>query len=91
MTQGQPWNVEITERAERELDGLPVRERHRIRAALLRLEGGLGGLDIRKLDDRGNEWGLRVGDYRAIFGIDRPARTFVVTRIGHRREVYRRR
>jgi mRNA interferase RelE/StbE len=32
------------------------------------------------------EWRLRIGDYRAIFRLD--GDTVVVTKIGHRRDVY---
>jgi mRNA interferase RelE/StbE len=31
---------------------------------------------------------LRVGDYRALYGLDRPARLIAVEAIGHRREIY---
>jgi mRNA interferase RelE/StbE len=35
-----------------------------------------------------NFWSLRVGDYRAIYEIDRTRRQVVVLFIGHRKKVY---
>lgn len=32
---------------------------------------------------------LRIGDYRAVYAIEREAGVVVVARVGHRREVYR--
>jgi len=41
---------------------------------------------------RGKEWSgcfkYRVGDYRIIYQIDRPAEKLVILKVGHRREVY---
>ena len=33
---------------------------------------------------------IRVGDYRVVYEVDDGTRTVIVTRVGHRREVYRR-
>ncbi len=33
-------------------------------------------------------WRLRVGDYRAVYEIDRKARRIVVLHVGHRKNVY---
>ena len=89
MRDDRPWQVFLTERAEQERARLPARDQGRIRDALLRLQGGLGQGDVRKLQDRENEWGLLVGRYRVLFGIDRPARTFVVFRVQPRGSAYR--
>jgi mRNA interferase RelE/StbE len=37
----------------------------------------------------GNEWRIRVGDYRVIYEIDEDERLVVILRIKHRREAYR--
>ena len=41
---------------------------------------------------QGEEWAgcfkYRVGDYRIIYQVDRPAEKLVVLKIGHRRDVY---
>jgi mRNA interferase RelE/StbE len=36
-----------------------------------------------------DSWRVRVGDYRIIYEVDEAARKVVVTRVAHRREVYR--
>lgn len=42
---------------------------------------------------QGQEWSgcfkYRVGDYRIIYRLDRPAQKLVILKVGHRREVYR--
>lgn len=42
----------------------------------------------KRLKGGDKEWRIRVGDYRAVYEIDDAAKTVVVTRIAHRREVY---
>ena len=43
----------------------------------------------KKLKGGDKEWRLRVGDYRIVYVIDDAAKTVDVTRIAHRREVYK--
>lgn len=87
--QPQPWRVFITKRAESDLAGLPAEQQERIRSALMTLDSGLSGRDIRKLQGAAETWALRVGVYRAIFEIDDEARKFVVHHVRPRREAYR--
>ena len=44
-----------------------------------------------KLAGMANAWRIRSGNYRVVYTIDDPAQVVTVTRVGHRREVYRRR
>lgn len=37
-----------------------------------------------------DDFRIRVGDYRIVYGVDDAARIVLVARIAHRREVYRR-
>ncbi len=37
-----------------------------------------------------NEWRIRVGDYRIVYGIDDERRVLEVLNVAHRRDVYRR-
>jgi mRNA interferase RelE/StbE len=59
--------------------------RNRLREALKELEAS---------PERGDQlrpsqfWRLRIGDYRAIYEIDRAHRTIVVLYVGHRKNVY---
>jgi len=43
---------------------------------------------VGKILRHSNFWSLRVGDYRAIYEIDRTKRQVVVLFIGHRKKVY---
>jgi len=43
---------------------------------------------VGKILRHSNFWSLRVGDYRAIYEIDRTGRQVVVLFIGHRKKVY---
>ena len=58
-------------------------------AGAARIEGLQNNLtgDVKKLTNFTPEYRLRVGDYRALFEIERP--NVVVYRVLHRREVYR--
>lgn len=42
-----------------------------------------------KLTDRGHLYRIRVGDYRAVYSVDDAAQQVRITRIAHRRDVYR--
>ncbi|MBV1856324.1 type II toxin-antitoxin system RelE family toxin [Catellatospora tritici] len=42
---------------------------------------GLGG--------GGNDWRVRVSEYRIVYEIDDPTQTVTVMRVAHRRDVYR--
>jgi mRNA interferase RelE/StbE len=37
----------------------------------------------------GNDWRVRVGEYRIVYEIDDKAQILVVMRVAHRRDVYR--
>jgi mRNA interferase RelE/StbE len=43
----------------------------------------------KKLKGGDKEWRIRVGDYRVVYEIDDGAKTVDVTRIAHRRKVYK--
>ena len=44
-----------------------------------------------KLAGMANAWRIRSGNYRVVYTVDDGAQVVTVTRVGHRREVYRRR
>ena len=45
--------------------------------------------NLKKLAGRGEEWRMRVGDYRIIFERQGDRLVILVLDLGHRREVYR--
>ena len=79
------FSVLLHPKAARSLKKLQASVRGRILTALKELE---------RRPDAGDQlkpsqfWRLRVGDYRAIYEIDRPTSRIIVLHVGHRKNVY---
>jgi mRNA interferase RelE/StbE len=82
------YRLLIKRSAVKELEALPAKDRRRI---VPRIEGlaseprphgceKLSGLE---------QYRVRQGDYRVVYGVDDEARVVIVVKIGHRRDVYR--
>ena len=82
------YSLLIQPSALKELETLPLKDRRR---SVTRIEGlavdprphgceKLSGLE---------QYRVRQGDYRVIYSVDDEARTAVIVKIGHRRDVYR--
>jgi mRNA interferase RelE/StbE len=82
------YRLLIKPSAVKELEALPAKDRRRI---VPRIEGlaseprphgceKLSGLE---------QYRVRQGDYRVVYGVDDDARVVIVVKIGHRRDVYR--
>jgi len=85
----QPWRVELTRAATRDLRRLDPQIRRRVQTALQTLAADPqqpGAL--RKLTGA-PEHRLRVGDWRALLLLDTQTRTIVVTRVLPRGRAYR--
>lgn len=82
------YRVFFTASAEKELSELPARMVARIMPRLEALAATPRPPGCKRLKGGDKEWRIRVGDYRAVYEIDDAAKTVVVTRIAHRREVY---
>ncbi|HEV8535251.1 MAG TPA: type II toxin-antitoxin system RelE/ParE family toxin [Candidatus Limnocylindria bacterium] len=82
------YRVEVQRSAERELDRLSKMLFDRISARLVALAEEPRPPGAEKLTGL-EALRVRVGDYRVIHEVDDSARVVVVTRIRHRREVYR--
>ena len=81
--------VLIKPSARRELEALPdhmLRRADRVIAALGVVPRPRGSVKLRGTADL---FRVRVGDYRVVYRVDDPGRIVEVTRIGHRRDVYR--
>jgi mRNA interferase RelE/StbE len=82
------YRLLIKPTAVKELEALPAKDRRRIvpriegRASEPRPHGceKLSGLE---------QYRVRQGDYRVVYGVDDEARVVIVVKIGHRRDVYR--
>jgi mRNA interferase RelE/StbE len=85
------WNVEVSPRAQRQLDQLDKSVARRISKFLYERIGILD--DPRQIGERlhgtlSEFWRYRVGDYRIICSIESERLVVLVLRIGHRRDIY---
>ena len=81
-----PREIEIRNKAEKDLRAIPKRDGERIAKAIMALQSGLAG-DVKRLTNFAPEYRLRVGDWRVLFEIE--ADKITIYRILHRREAYR--
>jgi mRNA interferase RelE/StbE len=81
------YQVVLSCRAARDLDGIRGQIHARLVAAIERLADNPRPRGRRKLAE-GDEWRIRVGDFRIRYLIDDTARRVTVTRVGHRRDIY---
>jgi mRNA interferase RelE/StbE len=87
------WNLELSSRAQQQLDKLDKADARRIAKFLYERVGRLN--DPRQIGEplQGTLiglWRYRVGDYRIICTLEHDRLVVLVLRIGHRREVYKR-
>lgn len=88
MTNWAPVRVEITDRARRDIRGLDGRVRERV-LRCIDFYARTGEGNVKRLQG-GEDFRLRVGDYRIRFSIvSGELRVMLVLRVAHRREVYR--
>lgn len=85
----QPWEVQLTAPARRQLDRLPIS----VAAAVVETLGAIAG-NPRRLGkplrfELEGHWSARRGPYRIVYRIDDDARTVSVVAIAHRADVYR--
>jgi mRNA interferase RelE/StbE len=84
------WRLELESRARKEFLDLPKNVRLRLGEVLDDLQREPRPPGAKKLAGV-DGYRIRKGDYRALYTVDDSARLVRVYRIGHRREVYRRR
>lgn len=73
--------------AQKELDNLPDNIALRISRKILELINNPFS-EGKKLAG-GKGYRVRIGDYRVVYTVDKPNKTIVVIKIGHRRDVYK--
>jgi mRNA interferase RelE/StbE len=76
-----------TRRAERDIQRLDPEIKQRIGKALLRFCGAPFNFAEKLSDSSLGSYRFRIGDYRVIFDVE--GSEIVVLRVGHRREIYR--
>lgn len=82
------YRVEIRSRAEKDIEALPSRVRYRILETIATLGSEPRPNGVQKLAADGG-YRVRVGDYRIVYEIADVARIVAITRVRHRRDVYR--
>lgn len=83
------YSIVLTDRADDDLSRLDRGVARRVNNRLLRLAEHCDSFNHYALTGpHAGKFRLRVGDYRALYTIDRENRQIVVETIGHRSEVY---
>ncbi len=84
------YRIELKPGAARDLQSLPADVQGRIRVRIDSLADNPRPRGCDALKGEENLFRVRVGDYRILYQIHRRVLRVLVIRIGHRREVYRR-
>ncbi len=79
------YKLDLTKRADKDLQKLPVGVQERVAKGLRLLRNDLQG-DVKRLTNFTPEYRLRVGNYRVLFEIE--DNTVVIQRILHRKDAY---
>ena len=83
------YEVEFVTSATKEFRSLEEGIKRRVAVAIEALRKNPRPRGVRKLRGHERLYRMRVGSYRVVYEIDDQARLIRVTRIRHRREVYR--
>ena len=84
------YRILISPRAARDLKKLGRTALKRIDKAILKLAVHPHPSGTRKIIANDiAQYRIRIGDYRILYDVDESAKTVVILRIGHRREIYR--
>lgn len=83
------YHIEIENSAAKALQRLPRHDQVRISNAITALGYDPRTIGCVKLTGFSSAYRLRVGVYRVVYDIDDGLHVVTITRIGHRKEVYR--
>ena len=83
------FQVVYTQRAARDIKGLDPKTKQRIGNTILRYTDDPLGYAEKITDSRLGSYRFRIGDYRVVF--DLHGNEIIILRVGHRRDIYRRR
>jgi len=82
-----PWTVDFAEVAGRQYRDLPDKTRNTLARKMQALADNPLPAGCKKLRD--NVYRVRAGDYRLVYEVYWPEQRILVTRVRHRRDVYR--
>jgi mRNA interferase RelE/StbE len=83
------YRVQLSFKAQRQLDALPKQDKKRLDARLLALADNPRPHGVRKLQGKEERYRIRVGNYRVIYSIHDAALLVLVLEIVNRRDAYR--
>ena len=83
------YRLSIPRRVGKRLEKLPTGVYERVDRAILGLADDARPPGCTRLKGR-DDWWIRVGDYRIVYGIDDEKRTVEILHVAHRRDIYRR-
>ncbi len=83
------YSISLKSSAAKELKNLPSELQRRIAKAISKLIKDPRYTGVVKLKGNDNLYRCRAGEYRIIYNIDDSEQKIVITRIRHRRDVYR--
>jgi mRNA interferase RelE/StbE len=84
------YRLQIKPSASKELESVGTKkDRQRLVNRINALATDPRPVGSEKLTDEENKYRLRQGSYRIIYSVDDRIRLIVITKIGHRKEVYR--
>lgn len=83
------YAIEWAPQARKQVDGLDTPLARRVARAVAALATNPRPPGCTKLAGGTNEWRIRVGDWRVVYGILDQRLVVLVLRVAHRREVYR--
>lgn len=83
-----PYQVLLTNAANKQLRKLPIQMAQRIQVQIFELENDPRPSGCKKLVDV-EAWCIRIGDYRVIYEIHDNILLVSVIEIGHRKEIYK--
>ncbi len=82
------WTVTVMPTAEKQLARIPNPDKGRILAAIVALEDGIEGRDVRPLAGR-TDYRLRVGKWRVLMDVDDENLAIYINRVGPRGDIYK--
>lgn len=83
------YEVRFVTSAANEFRSLPTHVKERVGVAVEELKKNPRPLGVRKLKGHERLYRIRIGQYRLVYEINERAKLVRVTRVRHRREVYR--
>jgi mRNA interferase RelE/StbE len=90
VDESQPYQIEAQPALVKQMKGIPAHEQTRILTRIDALATDPRPTGCEKLTDV-EGWRIRIGDYRVTYLINDSQRIVVITRIGQRGSIYRRR